>query len=111
MAGFGEHGVLQPTVVRRPVSVALADAYRVAGMYRQGPSRTTGTSVTTYRIATPPVTLRRATGDGRWRQTRIGISTYSAFASSFSRISVGADASARCTSTRSLPTWPKMSSR
>ena len=43
--------------------------------------------------------------------TRMGIRTYSAGLASFSRISVGAAASARCSSTRSLSIWPNMSSR
>lgn len=43
--------------------------------------------------------------------TRIGMSTYSAGDLSFSRIRVGALASARCTSTVSPSIWPRMSSR
>jgi len=45
------------------------------------------------------------------RYTRIGISTYSAGAFSLSRISVGAAASARWTSTLSPSIWPRMSIR
>ena len=49
-----------------------------------------------------------ARADAR-RQTRIGISTYSAGLLSFWRISVGAPASARCSSTVSPSIWLRMS--
>jgi len=58
-----------------------------------------------------PVTLWVPAPPSGGNQTRIGISTYSAGALSFSRISVGAAASFRCTSTTSPSIWPRMSRR